>query len=123
MELLQKLEKRRRELGMSRSALARRSRISLPTINRIMSKQHNRTSLASVGAIADALGMQLTADEKIESGELCRQLANRIARRLVAAVQGTSGLEGQGLDQQEVERLVSQTTEELLRSKRKLWYE
>jgi transcriptional regulator with XRE-family HTH domain len=123
MDLLQKMEKRRRELGMSRSALAKRSHVSLPTINRIMSKKRDRASLASVLAIAGALGMELTADARVESSEFCRQLAQNLAKRLVTSVQGTCGLEGQGLDQRDLERLVSETTERLLRSKRRLWWE
>ncbi len=67
--------------------------------------------------------MELTADARIESNEYCRQLAHDLAKKLVASVQGTCGLEGQGLDQQDLERLVSETTERLLRSKRKLWWE
>jgi len=123
MDLLHKLEERRRELGMSRSALAKRSRVSLPTINRIMAKKRDRASLANVVAIADALGMELTADSRVESSEFCRQLAHDLAKTLVASVQGSCGLEGQGLDQHELERLESETTEQLLRSKRKLWWE
>lgn len=122
MNILQRMEERRRELGMSRSALAKRSHVSLPTINRIMSKERDGASLANVAAIADALGMELTAESRVESSELCRQLAQDLARRLVTSVQGTCGLEGQGLDQRDLERLVSETTERLLRSKRKLWW-
>lgn len=123
MQLFQELEKRRRELGMSRSTLARRSRVSLPTVNRIMSQQYQRPTFAHVAAIADVLGVELTAVPKAESEDLRRSQASNKAKRLVGLVQGSSGLEGQALEQQEVETLVAQTTEKLLRSKRKLWAE
>ena len=54
MELFHELETRRRELGMSLAMLARRSRVSLPTVNRIMSGRHPRPTFAHVAAIAEA---------------------------------------------------------------------
>ena len=131
MLLFQELEKRRKELGMSRLALARRSRVSLPTINRILSDKQDgngqlpkggRASFANVAAVADALGLTLTAPEKATSDEFCQQEARRKAKRVVGMVQGTSGLEGQGLDQQEMESLVVKATKRILKSKRKLWF-
>ncbi len=123
MQLFQELEKRRRELGISRSALARRSRVSLPTVNRIMSAQHESATFAHVAAIAQALGMELTPVVKDGSEELRRKQATRKARHLVGLVQGTSGLEGQAVEQSDLESMVARTTEKLLRSKRKLWSE
>jgi transcriptional regulator with XRE-family HTH domain len=123
MQLFQEFEKRRRELGMSRSMLARRSRVSLPTLNRIMSSQDGRAAFAHVAAIARALGMDLTPVVKVGSEDLRRKQATSKARRLVRLVQGTSGLEGQAVDQQDLESMVARTTEQLLRSNRKLWSE
>lgn len=45
--------------------------------------------------------------------------AREIARRLVGLVQGTSSLEGQGLDKNEIETLVQRSTKRILKSKRK----
>lgn len=123
MQLFQELEKRRRELGMSRSTLARRSHVSLPTVNRIMSQQHQRPTFAHVAAIADVLGVELAPVPKAKSEELRQRQARSKARRLVGLVQGSSGLEGQALDQTELETLVVRAAEKLLRSKRKLWAE
>jgi len=123
MKLFQTFEKRRRELGMSRAMLARRSRVSLPTVNRIMSSQRGMSAFAHVAAIAQALGMELTPVAKDGSEDLRRRQASSKARRLVRLVQGTSGLEGQAVDQCDLESMIARTTEELLRSNRKLWSE
>ena len=40
VQKIQQMETRRQELGMSRLALARRSRVSLATVNRILSGKH-----------------------------------------------------------------------------------
>ncbi len=108
---------------MSRSTLARRSHVSLPTVNRIMSQQHPRPTFAHVAAIADVLGVELTPVPKAESEELRQRQARNKARQLVRLVQGNSGLEGQALDQTELESLIVRTAEYLLQSKRKLWAE
>ena len=123
MKLFQEFEKRRRELGMACTTLAKRSHVSLPTVNRILSGQHSGASLANVAAIAEALGTEITAVANARSDKLRQEQARRKARRLVRLVQGTSALEGQGLDQQELEEMVARTSIDLLRSKRKLWVE
>ncbi len=123
MKLFRKFEKRRRELGMACGTLAKRSHVSLPTVNRILSGQHGGASFVNVAAIAEALGMEITVVAKDRSEKLRQEQAIRKARRLVGLVQGTSALEGQGLDQQELDEMVGRTSRELLLSKRKLWSE
>jgi transcriptional regulator with XRE-family HTH domain len=123
MQLFQEFERRRKELGMSRITLAKRSRVSLPTINRILLNQSPTVSFANVLAIAEALGLEMKACESIPSDELRQRQARTKARRLVGMVQGTSALEGQGLNNRELEAMVARTTEELLASRRKLWGE
>jgi hypothetical protein len=103
--------------------LARRSGVSLPTVNRIFSAEHDRVTFAHVLAIARVLGMELTPVVTDKSDDLRRKQARHKARRLVGLVQGTSALEGQAVDQQDVESMVDRTTEKLLRSNRKLWSE
>jgi transcriptional regulator with XRE-family HTH domain len=123
MDLIQDLEARRQALGMSRSVLARRSRVSLPTVNRILSGEHENAAFAHVAAIAEALGLEVASVAKNGSEELRNRQARSKARQLVALVQGTSALEGQAVDQHELESMVARTAERLLRSKRKLWAE
>lgn len=121
MDVFREFERRRRELGMSRTALAKRSHVSLPTVNRILSDQHGGASFANVLAIANALGMEVTATAQTGSDEFRQRQATTKARHVVRLVQGTSALEGQGLDKDELEEMVRRTSRELVVTKRKLW--
>jgi len=69
-----------------------------------------------------AMGLGLRFDSIVDARELKRQQAELKAKKLVALVQGTSGLKGQAVDKTAVESMVEQTTHELLAgSKRRLW--
>jgi transcriptional regulator with XRE-family HTH domain len=122
--LLKVLDQRRRELGLSYELLSKRCGVSVPTVKRIFGGRHPAASLANIVAIAETLGLELRVVSKVHPRRLKREQAERKARKLVALVQGTSGLEGQAVDAQAVESMVEQTTHELLAgSKRKLWSE
>jgi transcriptional regulator with XRE-family HTH domain len=119
---LKDLDKRRRELGLSYERLSKRCGVSVPTVQRVLSGRHTEASFANVAAIAEGLGLGLRFESRVDPGRLRREQAERKARRLVALVQGTSGLEGQAVDPEAVEAMVEQTTHELLAGpKRKLW--
>jgi hypothetical protein len=91
-------------------------------VQRVLSGRHPEASFANVVAIAEALGLGLRFESRVEPGRLRREQAERKARRLVALVQGTSGLEGQAVDPEAVEAMVERTTHELLAGpKRRLW--
>jgi transcriptional regulator with XRE-family HTH domain len=120
--LIRKLNHRRKELGVSYEVLSNRSKVSRPTIQRILSGRHPAASFANIMAIADSLGLVLRVDSRVEPRRLRREQAEHKARKLVALVQGTSGLEGQAVDKNAIDAMVEQTTHELLAgSKRQLW--
>lgn len=115
------LNDRRRALGMSCRALAGRSGVSLPTVQRVMGGEAERTAVANVRRIAEALGLDL-AFTPIADAETYRQKqAEEKARELVRMVQGTSGLEAQAVDETAMRRMIDRTKQELLKSKLKLW--
>ncbi len=121
---LKYLDERRRELGLSYELIARRSGVSRPTVQRILSGRHAAASFANIVAIAESLGLGLRFDFILDARELKPQQAERKAKKLVALVQGTSGLEGQAVDEKAIESMVEQTTHELLAgSTRRLWSE
>jgi transcriptional regulator with XRE-family HTH domain len=118
------LQRRRQKLGLSYELLAQRSGVSRPTVQRILAGRSPTASFASVVAIGDALGLELRFASTITPEQLKREQAHRKARKLAALVQGTCGLEGQGVDREGFDAMVEQTTHELLAgSKRKLWSE
>jgi transcriptional regulator with XRE-family HTH domain len=119
---LSRLEERRRKLGMSMKALARRSGVSLPTVQRILSGGQTTASFESIIAISHALGVEVELREEKSVHEFTREGAREKARRLVSLVQGTSGLEGQAVDADKLEELTDQALHTLLAgSRRKLW--
>lgn len=122
--LFEKLEIRRRELGISQSVLAERSGVSLPTIQRILSGHNPAASFENTLAIAQVLGMQLDAVPVIPAQEVLEQQARKKAERLVRMVQGTSALEAQGVSSKHLGQMVRKTIQELLAgSRRRLWAE
>ena len=116
------LDKRRRELRMSYAAVAKRSHVSMPTVIRILSGTSTKASFANVLAIAECLGMTMRMAPKLPCDALLKKQAEEKARKLVGMVQGTSALEGQGIDAATLERMRRQTVHELLAgSRRRLW--
>jgi transcriptional regulator with XRE-family HTH domain len=122
MAILQKLDARRRRLGMSRAALARRAGVSLPTVHRVLTGKEDAPSVTTLNAIAAALGMEVQIVEVADVDELREEQAKRKARRLTEQIQGTMGLESQGVGSKQLDRMTKQTVHELLAgSGRRLW--
>jgi transcriptional regulator with XRE-family HTH domain len=122
IELFESLNQRRRELGLSIETLAGRSGVSGPTVQRILSGNNPTASFSNVLAIAHALGLSLRLDTRTDIGKMKHDQADRKARKLVALVQGTSGLEGQAVDKKTLDAMVEQTRHELLSGpRRRLW--
>jgi transcriptional regulator with XRE-family HTH domain len=118
---INELEARRRELRMSRPALARLSRVSLPTVNRILSGRYESARFSAIRAIAEVLGMPLSF-KPVRADVVLERRAERVAEKVVRQVQGTSGLEGQAVDAQTLRRMRRATERELLSgSRRRLW--
>ena len=116
------LENRRRELGMSCATLARQTGLSLATVQRILSGKHEMASFASVADIARALGAQITVHPQMDTLAFLSKQARRKAEQLVGTVQGSSGLEGQAVDQETLQDMVSNTAAALMKgSRRSLW--
>ena len=89
-----------------------------------MSGKHTTASFANIAALAASLGLAIRFDDEIPVEKMRRDQARQKARKLVSLVQGTSGLEGQAVDQRIIEAMIERTTHELLAgSKSKLWSE
>lgn len=117
-----RLEERRHELGMSMSALAKRSGVSLPSVQRILSGGHATASFESVVAISNALGIDIEIKQATSAREFVQQSAMEKARRLVSTVQATSGLEGQAVTGDKIDELTETAMHSLMAgSRRKLW--
>lgn len=122
------LESRRRTLRISRAALAARTGLSVPTLNRILAGEGNPT-LETLTALSSALGVEFRITNQIvELTELCsanefrKLMAEQKALRLVRMVQGTAALEAQAVGQAQEKEMVERTVHELLAGPaRRLW--
>ncbi len=122
--LFEKLDCRRRELGLSQSALAEQSGVSLPTVQRILTGHSTAVSLENAVAIAQALGMQWDVVPTVPAQAVLEQQAQKKAEQLVGMVQGTSALEAQAVSPRHLGLMVQKTVQELLAgSRRRLWAE
>jgi transcriptional regulator with XRE-family HTH domain len=107
---------------MAMGALARKSGLSLRTVARILSGAHANASWANVTALADALGVAVELRAVADAEDLREQQARQKAEHLVRMVQGTSALEGQAVDAENLAQMKRRTVHELLAgSDRKLW--
>jgi transcriptional regulator with XRE-family HTH domain len=125
LDIVHALERRRRELGMSRRILAERSGVCHATINRILAGNGvARTSLGTLEAIAAALDVRLQIDieARSRSMEFKERQAEIRAKEIAGMIQGTSALESQAIDDETYHELVWQTFHELMAGPRdRLW--
>jgi transcriptional regulator with XRE-family HTH domain len=116
------LEFRRRKLHMSKSAVARRARVPIATVRRILSGRESSPGVSNVAAIAGALGVELRLHEIQTAQEFRKARAAEKATKLVKLVQGTMALESQAVNQQTLNDMIDQTTSELLAGPpKRLW--
>jgi transcriptional regulator with XRE-family HTH domain len=125
------LDLRRRELGISYSALADLSGVSQPALQRLLTGKVEAPALTSVAAVARVLGMgtirilddgSIKFDPAVSAQALRERQARKKAAWLVGMVQGTSALEGQAVSNAEYQAMVESTYHELLAgSNHRLW--
>jgi len=108
------LNRRRKELGMTFEALAKRSGVSMPTVVRILSGKDPHAGFDKVSAIARTLAVVVAFQPAGTSQEIKERQAAKKARELVGLVQGNAGLEAQAVRAAELDSMTRQTAHELL---------
>ena len=112
-KILKELAQRRHDLGMPIRTLAMRAGVPVRTTERILGGGA-RVALASVLAVADALGMRdLHRGQDILA--MRKRQAGQKAEKLVKMVQATSALEAQAVDRAAERRMVARTVTDLLK--------
>lgn len=120
--LSRRLNGRREKLGISCSVLARRTGISLRSVQRVLSGEETNPGFSTVAKLARVLGVGVRFDDEVDVRTIRRRQAERKAERILAIVQGSSALEAQALSRKTMRDLREQTIHELLAgSPRKLW--
>jgi transcriptional regulator with XRE-family HTH domain len=117
------LKKRRSELEITISSLARISKVPVATVNRILANP-GTVKFDHVAAVARVLGVDFV-NAKIKPVErVLKDRAFAKAQYVAKVVQGTQGLEASGVDSDGYQRIVKVAAEALLSGKkRKLWDE
>ena len=107
---------------MTFEALSARSGVPVSTLKAIFRKGVEQATFSNVAAIAKSLGVELVFSKELDSYELMYQQAVKKARGLVGLVQGSSALEAQGVEQNQIEKMVQRLVHQLMAgSTRKLW--
>ncbi|MCY2930619.1 MAG: helix-turn-helix transcriptional regulator [Planctomycetota bacterium] len=121
IDILNVLSQRRRRLGMSLDELARRCGVPVSTLKRVLGGEV-AASFSTVSAVAEALGVSFAQAHAEDISAMRDRQARLKARALVALVQGTSALEGQGVDPADIELMEQRTAAQLLSGPaRRLW--
>ncbi|MEI7668619.1 MAG: helix-turn-helix transcriptional regulator [Pseudomonadota bacterium] len=121
-QIVRQFNQRREQLGISQSRLAELSGISLPTVQRFFSDNSSNISMETVYKMAKILGLNLIAEEVMDTQRIIENRAREKAQKLAAMVQGTSSLEGQGLAKKSYKMIEQNLFHALVSgSKRKLW--
>ena len=119
-EIIARIQKRKRDLDISVSDLARRSGVSRATVIRILGGEDHEFSFANLQAILLALGISLDLKE-IPADQFKDQIATAKANRLVALAQGNVALESQAVSRASAQAHVDEAKARIASSSRKLW--
>lgn len=96
--VIDRLNHKRQQLGISHARLAEMSGVSLLTVQRFFSQENENISFATICKMADVLGVDIVARETMSTQKMLERRAREKARELANVVQGTSALEAQGLN-------------------------
>jgi transcriptional regulator with XRE-family HTH domain len=118
----QRLNERRRRLGISCAVLARRTGVSLRNVQRILSGEETNPGFSTVASLARELGLGIRFEDQADVRAIRRRQAEQKAARILAIVQGTCALEAQAVSRETMRDLRERTIHELLGgSDRRLW--
>jgi len=127
-DLRSQLDERRESLRLSKTQLARRAGLSLPTVNRVLSGSEQNPRIKTLAALAAAVGVEIrlgavTRIDELSTIEAFREAQARTkARRLVRLLQGSMALEASALDRQSLLQLENKNVRTLLQGPpRRLW--
>lgn len=116
------LDQRRRGLGMTVPALATRSGVPESTLKRLLNRGMNHVAFGRVVAVAQALGLEVQFEATADEVSFQEREATHKAERILGLVQGSSGLEAQGVSPDIRQQMLRRTVHELMAgSKRRLW--
>ena len=111
-ELIEKIEARKKTLGISIENLALLSHSGVRTVNRLFAGAD--VKLSTIEKITNLLGLDFAGNEVISLQELKKKRAKEKALFMASLVQETSVLEMQGLEQSSLNKMIHSFEEAFL---------
>ena len=121
LELIQKIETRKRQINITIENLAKLSNLGVRTINRFFAGDD--VKLSTIERITNLLGLDFAGNEVVPLKELEKQRAKEKALFMASLVQSTSALEAQGLEKDSLNKIIDKFEKEFLQGqyKNRLW--
>ena len=120
-ELIERIEKRRKQLKISLGNLSKLSNLGMRTVNRFFAGDD--VKLSTVESITNILGLDFAGNEVVPFEQLQKNRAHQKALLMASLVQSTSALEMQGLEKEIVEKMIAEFENAFLHGeyKKRLW--
>lgn len=112
VELIKKIQKRKKELNITIENLAKLSNIGIRTLNRFFAKDD--VKLSTIEKLTNFLGLDFAGNETIPLKELKQKRAKEKAIFMASLVQSTSALEMQGLEKNSLDKIIDKFEKEFL---------
>lgn len=121
LELIQKIENRKRQININIENLAKLSNLGVRTVNRFFAGDD--VKLSTIERITNLLGLDFAGNEVVPLTQLQKQRAKEKALFMASLVQSTSALEVQGLEEDSLNKIIDKFEKEFLEGqyKNRLW--
>ena len=121
LELIQKIENRKKQINISIENLAKLSHLGVRTVNRFFAGED--VKLSTIERITNLLGLDFAGNEVLPLKDLEKQRAKEKALFMASLVQSTSALEAQGLEKDSLNKIIDKFEKEFLQGqyKNRLW--
>ena len=121
LELIQKIENRKKQINISIENLAKLSHLGVRTVNRFFAGED--VKLSTIERITNLLGLDFAGNEVLPLKDLEKQRAKEKALFMASLVQSTSALEAQGLEKDSLNKIIDKFEKEFLvgQYRNRLW--
>ncbi len=121
LELIQKIENRKKQINISIKNLAKLSNLGVRTVNRFFAGDD--VKLSTIERLTNLLGLDFAGNEVVPLIQLQKQRAKEKALFMASLVQSTSALEVQGLEEDSLNKIIDKFEKEFLQGqyKNRLW--
>ena len=121
LELIQKIQNRKKQINISIENLAKLSNLGVRTVNRFFAGDDVKFS--TIEKITNLLGLDFAGNEIISLNQLQKKRAKEKALFMASLVQSTSALEVQGLEKDSLNKIITKFEKEFLQGqyKNRLW--